>query len=306
MREMTVEVDQKIPLVSVGIPTYNRPDGLRRTLECITGQTYKNLEIIISDNCSPGPETENVANEFIARDDRIRYYRQEKNNGAAFNFKFVLEKANGEYFMWMADDDIWEPTFISRLLVFFDNNTEVSVVMCGVKTIDEHGKITSITRYHDFSKPDYNQFKMALYAVTHNAFSVYIYGLHRTKVIKKYAVNLDSTYGNDLIVMTEMLLSTKFGYVDELLHARQVYSKSIGERYSDEELGMNYGDPFNYFSMLFQLGPFLFRSPNIPAKRKLWIPFMVLSQGIWVGGIYTYRTFRFFFRKIFKKNASLR
>ncbi|MBU4370171.1 glycosyltransferase [Patescibacteria group bacterium] len=43
-------------LVSVGIPTYNRPESLRRTLECITSQTYKNLEIIISDNCSPNQE----------------------------------------------------------------------------------------------------------------------------------------------------------------------------------------------------------------------------------------------------------
>ena len=72
----------KNPLVSVGIPTFNRPDGLRRTLECITNQTYKNLEIIVSDNCSPGPETEAVVREFMAKDRRIQYYRQENNKRA--------------------------------------------------------------------------------------------------------------------------------------------------------------------------------------------------------------------------------
>ncbi len=106
----------RLPLVSVGIPTYNRPEGLHRTLECITGQTYKNLEIIVSDNCSPRPETEAIVREFMAKDSRIQYFRQEKNKGAIFNFKFVLEKATGEYFMWASDDDKWESIFVENCL----------------------------------------------------------------------------------------------------------------------------------------------------------------------------------------------
>lgn len=85
------------PLVSVGIPTYNRPEGLRRTLECITGQTYKNLEIIVSDNCSPGPVNEKVVREFMARDRRIRYFRQDENKGAGFNFRFGLGQSSQTY-----------------------------------------------------------------------------------------------------------------------------------------------------------------------------------------------------------------
>ena len=105
----------KHPLVSVGIPTYNRPDGLRRTLDCITSQTYKNLEIIVSDNCSPGSETETVVREFMAMDSRILYYRQGVNRGSTFNFEFVREKATGEFFMWAADDDEWDQDYISEL-----------------------------------------------------------------------------------------------------------------------------------------------------------------------------------------------
>ena len=111
---MEVQLDQ--PLVSVGIPTYNRPEGLRKTLECITGQTYQNLEIIISDNCSPSRETETVVQEFMGKDSRIQYFRQEENKGPTFNFQFVLEMATGEYFMWAADDDIFETFFIKRCL----------------------------------------------------------------------------------------------------------------------------------------------------------------------------------------------
>ena len=104
------------PLVSVGIPTYSRPGGLRRTLECITGQTYGNLEIIVSDNASPVNETESVMREFMAHDHRIQFYQQPENRGPLFNFQFVLEKASGEYFMWAADDDAWDTEFVETLM----------------------------------------------------------------------------------------------------------------------------------------------------------------------------------------------
>jgi glycosyltransferase involved in cell wall biosynthesis len=292
------EIVTENPLVSVGIPTYNRSEGLRRTLECITGQTYQNLEIIVSDNCSPGPDTEKIIREFMARDPRIHFFRQEENKGMNFNFKFVLEKASGEYFMWVADDDIWEKSAISQFVTCLNNNSIFSAVISGIKIIDDQGKIIGTTRFQILSKPDYNVLKIALFSVTHNVSSAFLNGLHRTDIIKKYTVNLDTSSGKDIIIVTEMLLSTKFGYIDELLYNRQVYSKRIGERYQNEEVGVVYGNPFYYFSMFFQLGPFLFQSKNIPLKRKLWVPLLVISQGIWVTGIYTYRTFRFFLRKI--------
>jgi glycosyltransferase involved in cell wall biosynthesis len=108
----------KSPLVSVGIPTYNRPDGLVRTLESITHQSYKNLEIIISDNCSPGTETINVVKQYIRQDNRIKYYNQSENRGSFYNFEFVLEKANGDYFMWAADDDEWDLMYIYECMKY--------------------------------------------------------------------------------------------------------------------------------------------------------------------------------------------
>jgi glycosyltransferase involved in cell wall biosynthesis len=116
------------PLVSVGIPTFNRPQGLRRTLECITQQTYKNLEIIVSDNCSSGSETNAVIQGFMKNDKRIQYFHQESNKGITFNFQFVLQKATGDYFMWAADDDEWKETFIEKCLKEFLNND--SLVLC--------------------------------------------------------------------------------------------------------------------------------------------------------------------------------
>ena len=132
MTSNTMDISESQPLVSVGIPTYNRPDGLKRTLDCINRQTYQNIEVIVSDNCSPDLKVEKVVKEFQEKDSRIRYFKQVENKGAGFNFTFVLEKAIGEYFMWAADDDEWEPEFIQICLEQFDQNTALVVPMMQV------------------------------------------------------------------------------------------------------------------------------------------------------------------------------
>lgn len=119
------------PLVSVGIPTYNRPEGLRRTLQCITKQTYKNLEIIVSDNCSSTDKTICIINEFIKKDKRIVFFRQAVNIGASGNFNFVLSQATGEFFKWLADDDWIDLNYIECCINFLTiNNDYIAAYGC--------------------------------------------------------------------------------------------------------------------------------------------------------------------------------
>ena len=75
------------PLVSVGIPTYDRPESLRQVLDCIRGQTYTHLEIIVSDNGSPGSATDDVVHEVMLQDTRVSFLKQETNRGPAENFR---------------------------------------------------------------------------------------------------------------------------------------------------------------------------------------------------------------------------
>jgi glycosyltransferase involved in cell wall biosynthesis len=101
-------------LVTVGIPTFNRPQGLARTLTSICAQTYRNLEIIVSDNASTDSAVREVVSDFIEKDGRVSYHRHSKNRGVMANFSSLVPRANGEFFMWAADDDRWEPFFIAR------------------------------------------------------------------------------------------------------------------------------------------------------------------------------------------------
>jgi glycosyltransferase involved in cell wall biosynthesis len=97
-------VNRDGPLVSIGIPTYNRASLVGRAIDSALAQDYLHLEIIVSDNAS-SDGTAAACQERAARDSRVRYVRQPRNVGATRNFEEVLRLASGEYFMWLGDDD---------------------------------------------------------------------------------------------------------------------------------------------------------------------------------------------------------
>lgn len=105
-----------IPIISVGVASYNRPVLLKRAIQSAISQTYRNLEILISDNGSSDPEVRRVIEEFEQSDARIRCTFHPVNQGAFFNFRSVLNEANGDYFVWLADDDHWCPEYLETLL----------------------------------------------------------------------------------------------------------------------------------------------------------------------------------------------
>jgi Glycosyl transferase family 2 len=117
------------PLVSIGIPTYNRPDLLARAIADARGQTHANLEIIISDNASGDPRVEALCRDAARADPRVRYVRQPTNVGPMPNFEFTLVEARGAYFCWFADDDGHAPDFIARLVATFAEVSRPTVLV---------------------------------------------------------------------------------------------------------------------------------------------------------------------------------
>jgi glycosyltransferase involved in cell wall biosynthesis len=126
------------PLVSIGLPTYNRAASLRRSLASALGQTYPNLELIISDNASTD-DTEAVCLEAARRDGRVKYLRQPSNQGAVKNYRAVLAEARGEYFMWLGDDDWLDDAYIARCAQALGENPDHSLV-CGRDKYYENGE----------------------------------------------------------------------------------------------------------------------------------------------------------------------
>ena len=128
-----------LPLVSIGIPTYNRANrNLRKVIERALGQTYANVEVIVSDNCSTDNTPELVGS---IEDPRLRYFRQEINRGANANFNYCLEQARGDYFLLFHDDDMIDEDMIESCMAAFTPGEEVGAIFTGVRVIDEHDRV---------------------------------------------------------------------------------------------------------------------------------------------------------------------
>lgn len=127
-----MESKEKYPLVSIGIPTYNRNGGIVKTLESIWRQQYPNIEIIISDNHSTD-NTKEIIEELIKKHPEIKFFRQERNIGMVPNFEFVLRQATGKYFMWVADDDDLASGIIQKYVAFLEAHPNYSLVSGEIK-----------------------------------------------------------------------------------------------------------------------------------------------------------------------------
>ena len=118
-----MSTERKIPRVSIGLPVFNGEVHLKNALDALLNQTFSDFELIISDNAS-SDKTKEICEQYAKHDARIRYIRQAGNIGATKNFKFVLDQAVGEYFMWAAADDIRSPDFLELNYNFLSENSE--------------------------------------------------------------------------------------------------------------------------------------------------------------------------------------
>ena len=131
------------PLVTIAIPTYNRADGyLKEAIESAINQSYPNLEIIISDNCS-SDDTGLIVETF--NDSRIQYYRHDENIGANNNFNFCLKKATGVFFLLLHDDDLVDEDFVKKCMHAVKNRLEIGMIRTGTRVIDSDGNVLNET-----------------------------------------------------------------------------------------------------------------------------------------------------------------
>ncbi len=125
--------------VFVGIPCYNRPDGLADTIRCLQQQTHQKWIALICDNASPNPEVESVSRRAAEEDSRIRYHRHTENIGIISNFRFAAMSSDQTYFMWASDDDLWHPNFMAENLHQLHQHANSNLSFGAVQVINLNG-----------------------------------------------------------------------------------------------------------------------------------------------------------------------
>lgn len=209
------------PLVTIGLPVYNGANFIEECIGSIFTQTLTDFELIISDNGSDDA-TQAICEAYAKKEPRIRYFRAECNQGAAWNYNKVFTLARGKYFKWAAHDDVIKPLYIERCTEVLEK--EPGVVLCYAKSalIDEQGKFLknvddNFERLQDRASERVHGFDPGL---CHPIFGVIRRSaLERTDLIGGYP-------DSDRILLWQLLLIGKFAEVPEVLFLRRTHPRS--------------------------------------------------------------------------------
>lgn len=227
------------PKISIGMPLYNAELFIRKSLDSILEQTFRDFELIISDNASTD-STSVICEEYSKKDKRIRYIRQKKNMGVFWNFNFVLQEAKYDYFVWIAHDDFWHPDFLKKNIEILISKSNV---VCSISKVQPYGVTTENLK---FASPDTVQYpnfvrnfvkkrRWALISVTFPVSGLYekkiraflknpgsnsrFYGLFRTNQLRECFINKPFVAFENAIFLNLLKMGDLFE-LDEVLMYR--------------------------------------------------------------------------------------
>lgn len=128
----------ELPLVSVVIPAYNRPDTLQLAINSVLEQTYQNIEIVICDDSTNHRVQEMLEQHYFHSFPQIKYYKNERNLFLG-NWHKCFDLASGEYINYLMDDDVFHREKIEKMIYFFNEFEDIKLVTSYRQTINESG-----------------------------------------------------------------------------------------------------------------------------------------------------------------------
>ena len=226
------------PLVTIGLPVFNRERFVRQSIESLLDQTFRDFHLIISDYASTDG-TGKICEEYARKDRRVRYFRNAENIGLSPNFNRVFSLSQSPYFKWSTSDDYWAPTMIERALEIME--VDRSIVLCYPKTTLVNQKGEDPQPYEDnlhlVSDDPKERFIQLLSQIglchQHNGL-IRAESLSRTHLLGGYP-------GSDLVLLAELTLYGKIFEIPERLYFRRFHEESSSwVRNSQEHLGRFY------------------------------------------------------------------
>lgn len=218
--------DVSKPRVSIGLPVYNGEAYLAEAIQSILGQTFADFELIISDNGS-ADRTRAIAEDFVARDPRVRFVHSATNQGAAWNYRRTFELARGAYFRWAPADDRFAPDSLAVCVAALD--ADADAVLCYPKTdlVDNAGNL--IRSYDDNldlrASDPVARFAAALAQI---GLVNVIYGLMRTEALGKTRL-MGTFVGADEVLVFELALQGKFLELPNSRFYRRIHEKAFSQ-----------------------------------------------------------------------------
>jgi hypothetical protein len=168
------------------VPVYNGERYLAEALESVLAQDHPNLELLISDNASTDATPE-ICGRFEG-DARVRYGRSPETTEPIANFARVLGMASGEYFTWLAHDDLLTgATYASALLERLEENPD-AVLCASALTVfrDDDPQARSVVSYESLAtREPWERARRTLFRWPPGEWETLIYGVFRTEVLRR-------------------------------------------------------------------------------------------------------------------------
>jgi glycosyltransferase involved in cell wall biosynthesis len=223
---------RRLPRLTIGLPVYNGDRYLEGAAHSIFGQTYDDFELLIADNPSID-RTEAICRDLCRRDSRVRYVRHAENIGTAANHNFTVHAARGRLFRWAADDDLIEPTAISKCVALLDESgADTVLAFPRTEVIDEDGD--HVMYWAEQGAVDQDTPDERLRALVENpkghlhcGFLPPFYGVIRTFALRSTRL-LRHFHAADVVLIVELALRGKFAEVPETLYLRRQHPGQSG------------------------------------------------------------------------------
>lgn len=211
------------PRVVFGMPAYNRPDALPRTLESLLSQTYTNFAVVIVDDC-PTPEVKTIVDTYRALDSRITYEPNAVRLGMIGNWHKAFSRGRDlhpgiEYFAWVSDHDIWHPRWLEALICELDAHPQVVMAYPQMQRVFPHERrpVTRLSETIGVTSP-VERLRAATADMTAGNG---VYGLFRASALARAGV-FRAVLMPDRQLLVELSLLGEFRHVPEILWYREV------------------------------------------------------------------------------------
>lgn len=204
------------PRIAIGMPVYNGAPYVEQAVRSLLQQTERNFVLLISDDCSTD-ETPEICAELAAEDHRIQFVRQDPHLGMTGNFNYVMGRANAEFFMLAAQDDLWEPDFIEESLSLHKESPGAVGAMTAVGFIEADGSRNTVQLPRGLSDAD-----PGTRARSVNDGGWYaVYGLLRTDLLPA-GINFEDVSGPDMAFVFGLALHGRILTSGRVLSTRRV------------------------------------------------------------------------------------
>lgn len=225
--------------ISVIIPVYNTEKYLRRCFDSVIAQDYKNLEIVIINDGSED-NSEQIINEYKNKYPELISYYKKENSGVADTRNFGIEKAQGDYIMFLDSDDYIDKALLKTLEEYVNKN--IDLIKFKLQRVNEEGKTLEIVSGATFEKTTGEDGFNKLYSTDVLLDSPCVYLIKKELFVKnslKFAVGTEhEDFGlvPFIIVLAQTMVSINFyGYYyvqsDNSITRNENYTKTIKKAY---------------------------------------------------------------------------